>query len=285
MKKKTLLGILSLAVVLVSCEEKRPEYSKRIVSADEIASNLEIIQEPAGSNNITLINNNKGIGGMWDYNVGVTTLSRATVQVPFLGEQTFKFYATCDTEIVIVEKKVTVTTITIPSDPLWTLLAGDTADGMSWAWNTGLETGGCYGAGGYGWSPIYPDWNSTSSGKGDWSTVEVFPDEYITLDLNGSANITLHKHNGTSEKGSFSCTSNIEQEKKDAGYVGSITFRGATVPSAYSYYEGSPAGNTFEIAKLSGGELVLVQADPEQGGIWCDPAWSSASTHWCFKAK
>jgi hypothetical protein len=287
MKKNLLsiLGILSLAALLLSCEEKRPEYSKRIVSADEIAANLEIIQEPAGSNNITLINNNKGIGGMWDYNVGVTTLSRATVQVPFLGEQTFKFYATCDTEIVVVEKKVTVTTITVPSDPLWTLIAGDTMDGITWVWNTGLTQTGCYGAGGYGWSPIYPDWNSTSSGKGDWSDVEVFPDEYLVFDLNGSANVTLHKHNGTTEKGAFSCSSNIDQEKKDAGYIGSITFRGTTPPSAFSYYEGTPAGSTFEIAKLADGEMVLVQADPEQGGVWCDPNWSSASTHWCFKAK
>lgn len=287
MKKNPLsiLGIVLLAVLVLSCEEKRPEYSKKIVSADEIAANLEIIQEPAGSNNITLVNNNKGIGGMWDYNVGVTTLSRATVQVPFLGEQTFKFYATCDTEIVIVEKKVTVTTITVPSDPLWTMLAGDTAAGMSWVWNTGLTNTGCYGAGGYGWSPIYPDWNSTSSGKGDWSDVEVFPDEYITLDLNGSANITVHKHNGTTETGAFSCSSSIDQEKKDAGYVGTITLRGTNLPSAFSYYEGSPAGSTYEIAKLADGELVLVQADPEQGGVWCDPNWSSASTHWCFKAK
>ena len=287
MKKNLLpiLGILSLAVLVLSCEEKRPEYSKRIVSADEIAANLEVIQEPAGSNNITLVNNNKGIGGMWDYNVGFTTLTRATVQVPFLGEQTFKFYATCDTEIVTVEKKITVTSITVPSDPLWTLLAGDTPAGMTWAWNTGLTNTGCYGAGGYGWSPVYPDWNSTSSGKGDWSDVVVYPDEYLVFDLNASANVTLYKHDGTTEKGSFSCTSNIDQEKKDAGYLGSVTFRGTTPPSAYSYYEGSPAGSTFEIAKLADGELVLVQADPEQGGVWCDPNWSSASTHWCFKAK
>ena len=285
MKKSllTIIGILSLPV-LFSCQEKF-EYSKTVVPASQIESNLEVYGINPGSNKLVLVNNNKGIGGMWDYNVGVSNRQRDTVIVPFLGEQVIKFYATCDTEIVQVEKKVSVSKIEFASDPLWTKVAGTTADGITWKWNTTLENSGCYGAGGYGWSPVYPDWNSVSEGKGDWSDVEVYPDEYIKLDMNGGANVTFYKHGGGTEKGSFSVSSAIAEEKAAIGWLGTITFRGATVPSPYTYYGNTPEGPTFEIAKLTATEMVLVQADADQAGIFCDPNWASASTHWCFKAE
>ena len=282
-----LCGIVALTA-FVSCDKTLSESEwisqAKKVTAEEIAANLSVTNLTPGSNKLVLENKNQGIGGTWDYNVGITTLSKAEVVVPFLGEQTITFYATTDTEIIKVEKKVNVTKIDFPSDPLWTIIAGSTAEGRDWHWNTGMGGQGCYGAGGYGWSPLYPDWNSTSSGKGDWSNVEVFPDEYFHLDLNGAANIILHKHDGTTMKGSFSVSSKISEEKAAVGWIGTVTFRGATPPSPYSYYGGNPVSDTYEIARLNDTELVLIQGDKDagQGGIFCDPNWASASTHWCF---
>ena len=284
-----LTGILFAAAVLASCTKTVSEAQfiagAQKLSASDIAANLSVTCITPGSNKLVLENKNKGVSGMWDYNVGVSTKAKDEVVVPFLGEQTIKFYATCDTEVVLVEKKVTVTTIDFPSDPLWTIVAGSTMEGKDWGWNTGLANSGCYGAGGFGWSPLYPDWNSVSSGKGEWSEVEVFPDEYLHLDLNGAANAVLHKHDGTTVKGSFSVSSAVTPEKKDVGWLGTITFRGVTPPSAFTYYGNTPVGDTFEIAKLTDTELVLIQGDKDQANIFCDPNWASASTHWCFILK
>lgn len=290
-KQLFILGILSLAAAASCSKNAEAEYfaKAKTVTESEIAANLSAEGITPGSNRIVLKNNNKGISGMWDYNVGTTTLSEATVDVPFLGEQTFKFYANTDKGTVIVEKKVNVENIDYPSDPLWTRLAGEEASGRKWKWNTTMGGQGCYGAGGYGWSPLYPDWNSISDGKAEYNDYVVYPDEYIVLDLNGAANVTYHKHDGSVVKGTFSCNSSVSPEKAEVGWQGTLTLKGAgaefPLPCPGTYYSGLGVGSNFDIAKLTDTELVLIQVDSDQGGIFKDPAWASASTHWCFIAE
>jgi len=301
MKNKYLsfLGSCLLAISMVSCLDASVDNDSlgTVVSAEEIAAHLDVHGITPGSNKVIIKNNNKEIGGMWDYLVGVTTAQCDTVLIPFLGEQKLKFYATCGAGQVIVEKKVQINVIDYPLDPSWAILAGKGTDGKTWVWdpNPGRGSWGCYGAGGYGWSADVPNWSCTAIGDTSPQGVAVSANEYITFDLNGGANATLHKADGTEIKGSFAFSMGTSADKaalkpsyRDGtptgkGWVGTLTLKGVSLPSGFNYYTGAPSRGTFDIAVFGDKEMVLIE--PDAGAVLCDPNWSSVSTHWCFVAK
>ncbi len=301
MKNKylSLLGSCFLAVSMISCLNAAVDDDSlgNVVPAEDIAANLDVHGITPGSNKVIITNNNMGIGGMWDYLVGVTTAQCDTVLIPFLGEQTLKFYATCGSDYVIVEKKVKIDVIDYPLDPSWAMLAGEGAEGKTWVWdpNPGRGGSGCYGAGGYGWSADVPNWGGNTIGSTSGAGVTVSADEYITFDLNGGANVTLHKADGTEIKGTFTFSMGTTAEKaalkpsfRDGtptgqGWVGTLTLKGTSLPAGFNYYSGAASGGTYNIAVFSDNELVLIE--PDAGAIFCDPEWGSVSTHWCFVAK
>ncbi|WP_418696685.1 hypothetical protein [Bacteroides sp.] len=292
-------GCLLATVSMTSCLDASVDNDSLggMVPAEEIAANLDVHGITPGSNKVVIKNNNMGVGGMWDYLVGVTTAQCDTVLIPFLGEQTLKFYATCGGGQVIVEKKVTIDVIDFPLDPSWAILAGEGEEGKTWVWdpNPGRGSWGCYGAGGYGWSADVPNWGCTAIGGTSDAGVAVSDKEYITFDLNGGANATLHKADGTVVKGSFSFSMGASADKaalkpsfRDGtptgqGWVGTLTLKGVSLPSGFNYYSGAASGGTYDIAVFSENEMVLIE--PDAGAVLCDPNWSSVSTHWCFVAK
>jgi hypothetical protein len=255
-----------------------------MVPAEQIAANLEVRGITPGSNKIILKNNNMGVGGMWDYLVGVSTAQCDTVLIPFLGEQTLTFYATCGGGQVEVKKTVTIETIDHPLDPAWEMLAGTTSEGKSWTWNDVYPDGswGCYGAGGYGWSNLGPNWDCIGIGDSN-GPATVDPAEYITFDLNGGANATFHRADGTEVKGTFTFTIGTTSEKAGQGWFGTLELHGTNIPAPYIYYGQSPTSGKYDIAQFTDSELILIEPDP--GALFCDPAWASCSTHWCFKAR
>lgn len=302
MKLKNIFYTLSAALItltMASCLDAATDSESlgSTQSADEIAANLDIHGVTPGSNMLIITNKNKGIAGMWDYLVGTTTLPVDTVLLPFLGEQTLKFYATCGGGQVVVEKKVTIEKIDHPLDPAWAMLAGATAKGKTWRWdpNPGRGSWGCYGAGGYGWSADVPNWSCSKVGETTSGGITVSADEYITFDLNGGANATLHKADGTIVKGSFSFTIGTTADKAalkpafrngtptGTGWIGTLKLSGVSLPAGYTYYDGKPSSGTYDVAVLSNQELVLIEPDP--GAILTDPAWASISTHWCFTSE
>lgn len=124
---------VALAAAMCACDAHVDSDSLGgMVPAEQIAANLEVRGITPGSNKIILKNNNMGVGGMWDYLVGVSTAQCDTVLIPFLGEQTLTFYATCGGGQVEVKKTVTIETIDHPLDPAWEMLAGTTSEGKSW---------------------------------------------------------------------------------------------------------------------------------------------------------
>jgi hypothetical protein len=267
-----------------------------VVPAEEIAANLDVHGITPGSNMVVIKNNNQGISGMWDYLVGVTTAQTDTVLIPFLGEQTLKFYATCGGGQVLVEKKVKIDVIDHPLDASWAMLAGTDNTGKSWTWDPAPARGswGCWGAGGYGWSSDVPNWSCTDIGGSNQGHT-VYADEYITFDLKGGANATLHLHDGSVVKGSFSFSKGTSADKaglkpsfRDGsatgqGWWGTLTLKGVTPPCGYQYYSGAPSTGVYDIAVFNENELILIEPDP--GAIFCDPAWASSSTHWCLVEK
>ncbi|MCC8070925.1 MAG: hypothetical protein LIO90_03880 [Bacteroidales bacterium] len=270
-----------------------------IATADEIAANLEVHGITEGSNKIVLKNNNHGIGGMWDYLVGLSNAPCDTVLIPFLGEQTITFYATCGSGYVVVEKKVQIDVIDYPLAEYWTWLCGTEPEGKRWTWdpNPGRGSWGPYGAGGYGWSADVPNWSCTGYGDaywgGDGPTID--DNEWITFDLNGGANATLHKADGTEIKGSFAIVKGTSADKAalapsfrngeptGEGWWGTLTLTDVTPPAGYLYYYGTASSGSYDIAVFSTEEMVLIEPDP--GAILCDPAWASCSTHWCLIPK
>lgn len=301
MKNKYLsfLGGCLLAMSMTSCLNASVDDDSlgNIAPAEDIAANLDVHGITPGSNKVIIKNNNMGIGGMWDYLVGITTAQCDTVLIPFLGKQTLKFYATCNGGQVIVEKTVNIDVIDYPLDPSWAMLAGEGIEGKTWVWdpNPGRGSWGCYGAGGYGWSADVPNWGCTDIGGTSDAGVTVSDKEYITFDLNGGANATLHKADGTEVKGSFAFSMGTTAEKaalapsfRDGtptgkGWVGTLTLKGVSLPSGFNYYTGAASNGTYDIAVFSDNEMVLIE--PDAGAVLCDPAWSSCSTHWCFIAK
>lgn len=292
-------GCLLATVSMTSCLDASVDNDSlgSMVPAEEIAANLEVHGITPGSNKVIIKNNNMGVGGMWDYLVGVTTAQCDTVLIPFLGEQTLKFHATCGGAQVVVEKTVQIDVIDYPLDPSWAMLAGEGVEGKTWVWdsNPGRGSWGCYGAGGYGWSADVPNWGCTPIGGTSDAGVAVSDKEYITFDLNGGANATLHKADGTEVKGSFAFSMGTSADKaalkpsfRDGtptgqGWVGTLTLKGVSLPSGFNYYSGAASRGTYDIAVFSDNEMVLIE--PDAGAVLCDPNWSSVSTHWCFVAK
>ena len=96
MKLSNIYMSVALAAAMCACDAHVDSDSLGgMVPAEQIAANLEVRGITPGSNKIILKNNNMGVGGMWDYLVGVSTAQCDTVLIPFLGEQTLTFYATC----------------------------------------------------------------------------------------------------------------------------------------------------------------------------------------------
>lgn len=301
MKNKYLsfLGGCLLAASMNSCLDASVDDDSlgTMVPAEEIVANLDVHGITPGSNKVVIKNNNLGVGGMWDYLVGVTTAPCDTVLIPFLGEQTLKFYATCGAGQVVVEKTVQIDVIDYPLDPSWAMLAGEGAEGKTWIWDPNPARGswGCYGAGGYGWSADAPNWGCTGIGGASDAGVSVSDKEYITFDLNGGANATLHKADGTEVKGAFTFAMGTTTEKgalkplfrngtaTGQGWVGTLTLKGVSLPSGFNYYTGEASSGKYDIAVFSSNELVLIE--PDAGAVLCDINWSSVSTHWCLVAK
>ena len=141
---------------------------------------------------------------------------------------------------------------------------------------------GCYGAGGYGWSNLGPNWDCIGIGDSN-GPATVDPAEYITFDLNGGANATFHRADGTEVKGTFTFTIGTTSEKAGQGWFGTLELHGTNIPAPYIYYGQSPTSGKYDIAQFTDSELILIEPDP--GALFCDPAWASCSTHWCFKAR
>ncbi len=296
-----IIGCCLLAFTMQSCLDASVDDDSlgTVASAEEIAANLDVHGITPGSNKVIIKNNNKGIGGMWDYLVGVSTAPCDTVLIPFTGEQTLKFYATCGGGQVVVEKKVTIDKIDYPLDPSWFMLAGEGGNGKTWKWdpNPGRGSWGCYGAGGYGWSADVPNWSCTPLGETAPNGAKVDANEWITFDLKGGANATLHKADGTEVKGTFSFTMGTSSAKAalkpkyrdgketGTGWVGSLVLKGVTLPAGVIYYTGTASSGSYDIAVFNDHEMVLIEPDAGSASILCDPAWASSSTHWCLVSE
>ena len=290
MKKILLYSAAALSVAFTSCLQANvsDDSMGEILSPEQL--DIEVTTDNPGSNMVILRCNTPGVIPYWITPTGKSTRMCDTIIAPFTGEFTVQFMAMCGGGASqVVEKTVNIERFDYEIDPIYTLLAGENGS-KKWVWdpNPGRDSGGCcYGAGGYGWSPDVPNWGGVCLGDDG-----VYADEYLVFDLEGGANVTLHRHDGSEQKGTFSFNSSVSTERAaltpsfrngeptGSGWVGSLVISGTTVPCGELQWGMGPAREEFEIAVLSHDEMILIQwmGSP----ILCDPDWATGSTHWCF---
>ena len=294
MKKPNILFALPLGLLALSaCSEDNYDYVlDEVVTPDQI--DIEVFTDQPGSNMVILKNNTPGVIPSWHTSMGDSKRQCDTIIAPCLGEFTVEFTGWAGggpTETVT--RSVKIEKMTYPTDEWYSIFAGTSVEGKKWVWdpNPGRGSWGPYGSGGYGYSPDVPNWGCYAIGEHI-----VYSDEYLVFDLNGGANVTYYKHDGTTEKGSFAFKKGISGpggnlanfssgtpsfrngESTGLPWVGTLTIKGCSIPAGQLEWGAGPAREEFEIAVLSPDEMILVQN-------MYDAAWATdwgGSTHWCF---
>lgn len=265
---------MAAAVLMTACEPIVKDIPMGGVIAPEDLV-LEVTNE-GGGNKIRMENKTPGVGSLWDYGVGTSTLSVCEAVLPYAGEIPIKFTGICDGGTVTTTVTVMIDQITEEIPEEWYLFANGSAEGKKWTWNDGADW--CYGCGSYGWETS-PDWDSWA--VGDTPDVgEISMDDWISFDLDGGANFTSCV-DGVETKGTFvfDMSSGVE------GYsIGTLTLYEASVLLPVDGYEGEGAGilSKFDIIELTEDTMVLAAA--LDGQVFQDDSWSSYATYWNFKA-
>ena len=248
-----------------------------VLSENDLDLVVKSVEE--GGNEILLENRTQGIGSLWNYGVNKSTLARQVIVLPFMGNIDITFTGICDAGTVTTTRTVEVTRITKEIDEEWIFFTGGNAEGKTWVWSDENDGGAAYGCGGYGYS-VLPDWGGSAVGDETPAAGLVNPNDEISFDLDGGANFTLRLADGTEKKGTFVFDMS---KKKDDWSIGTLEFKGATIPCAYDYYEGGDEIFSFDILTLTEDELILAWAAP--GALFQDPDWATLATYWCFKKK
>lgn len=277
--KRIMLYILS-ALALSACD---PVVDNKGIGGILSENQLDIVVKSTseGSNEVSLENNTPGVAPYWDYIVGKSTNQKEVVRLPFMGEMEIKFTAICDGGTVTTTRKVNVTKIDKPAEPEWTMFAGAGSDGKVWVWNPKPDNNVVYGTAGYGSGDPGPSWSTATAGStiGD----KLVPgDEEMLFDLNGGANMTKRKTDGTVvEKGTFKFDMTKQKLREDgtAWSIGQLDFEGVTVICGSSCWS-TTLVYTFDIISLTDDEMMLAYSAP---GTEFEN-WQEA-TFWRFKAK
>ncbi len=197
--KKIIYYLLGLSLIITACETIEDSQDLgEILTEDQL--DIEIIQQPAGSNTVVLKNNTTGIIPYWDWGTGWSNKIYAEVYLPFAGNYTVEFTAFCEGGSVTTSREFTVDNndnAFFDTDPAWKMLTGG-GPGKTWVWATDHPTGLVFGNG----MPdcVTPQWwmvKPSDEGFADYMGQEVY------MDLNSAANFELRKADGSVVKGVF----------------------------------------------------------------------------------
>lgn len=201
--KKIILLFIGISMLFAACEtiEDRAELG-RVLSESEI--DIQIIQNPAGSNQVVLKNATPDIDiiPFWDWGTGWSNDQEAEIYIPFAGTYSLEFTAFCEGGTVTVTREFTIAQdddTFFDSDPAWRGLTGG-GEGKTWVWALDHPSG--YVAGNGPTDCLFPAWWAmTPSGLNIPSAL----DYEFYMDLNGAANFELRSTvDGSVQKGVFS---------------------------------------------------------------------------------
>ena len=192
--------IASLMLIVTACSPEEFELGAKNLTPDDLVEGLAYtITHDATNPNIVYLESKLGSNytPLWEHPQGRSQESKVTLKMPFEGTYTVKFGVETRGGVVYGEPA----TFTVDdfcadfvNDELWTLLTGGVGNSKTWVYDDGN-----YGyAGGemdysdpsqpLGWGIPASGW---SPGKGHTGDNNIW-DSYMTFDLNGGANVTIH---------------------------------------------------------------------------------------------
>ena len=193
MNKILLYSAAVLSLTFTSCLQAHvtEDPMGEVLSPEQL--DIAVTTDKPGSNKIIMACNTPGVIPYWTTPIGKSTRACDTIIAPFTGEFTVEFSALCGGGVSqTIKKTVTVERFDYEIDPWYVLLAGENGS-KKWVWdpNPGRGGSGCYGAGGYGWSPDVPNWGGVNIGDDG-----IYADEYMVFDLNLALGVGLDgQHN------------------------------------------------------------------------------------------
>ncbi len=192
--------IASLMLIATACSPEEYDLGAKDLTQDDLVEGLAYtITHDAANPNIIYLESKLGSNytPLWEHPQGRSQASKVTLKMPFEGTYTVKFGVETRGGAVYGEP-VTFTVDDFCADfvnnELWTFLTGGVGNSKTWVYDDGN-----YGyAGGemdysdpsqpLGWGIPASGW---SPGKGHTGDNNMW-DSYMTFDLNGGANVTIH---------------------------------------------------------------------------------------------
>lgn len=277
--KNTLLYTMFLASAWVACDpvEDRQELTGAITAEELVISATPQVVNGKNSNYIQL--NSDGVQCLtsWDYGNGVTTLTKATVQLVLQGDCDITFNGR-NHDGSMISKVLTVrvdTLINVAKE--WGILCG--SGEKEWTWDANDPSDIVWGNGGYGgntspgwWTVAASDMDKEAEGEGYGAS--------MVFSTKGSS-LTKKRTDGSTKAGTFSFDMSKTTSFDDGATfwaIGKLYTKNVGVLAGYIINEGGADNNEYDILTLDEEKMAL--AAPRLGaGQWGE------ATFWMFKAK
>ncbi|MFI3322134.1 MAG: hypothetical protein R3Y50_06375 [Rikenellaceae bacterium] len=259
MKSKILIAIATLLTVSCSAiiEDNELENS---FDKDNIV--LSATQATAGSNEITLKLETKGVTGYWDYIINTKYTDEVTVVFPYTGTHTFTYHSTTpyinngdltDLEYVSKSINVEVTQLDTPLNDAYYSLVGSDLGGKTWVFDGTAGDGNVWWAMVDGGNYASVWWNATN----DYVTPEDVNGK-MYFDVAGGANYDYYaSEDAEPVRGTFVFN----------GAFSTLTFQ-SDVNILGSSNGLSCGATTYEIIELTEDRLVLFASAVDNGTGW-----------------
>lgn len=259
--KETLyFSLATLLLFFSSCEpiEDR-ETLGPVLGESELR--FEIIQEPAGSNTVRFVSQNKGILPYFDWETGYSNKADVEAYLPFAGNYMVTYTAYCAGGTVSTSREFSVSENDPEyfKNPAWNLLTNGEA-GKTWVFATDIpETnygGRIWGNGGFLTTPAGPAWWGRTAMDAKDDNIDLNSELYF--DLEGAANFHSSE-NGIVTTGKFDMDFDNPSIAPDGTVwsIGTIELSGGTIPHGISQNEDKKTVYKFNICILTEDELVL----------------------------
>lgn len=271
MNKLYIYLLLAISVIACSPVEDRDSMGGAI-TADQLNITAEPIVINGKNTNRVAVVNHSPVLSQWNYGLGVSTLQTDTVLFAVKGQNSI-FFKGLNPDGTFIEKVLTVNIedLYYPVPPEWGYLCG--IDGKTWIWD---NSGAVWGNGGY-LNDSAPAWWTLQEGDIDGQATAEGVGASMVFSLQGGANLTKVKSDGTQIKGTFFIDMSKGKTKGD-GTVwskGILKTSGVSVLCGISPNESGKAVSEYDILVLDENRMVLSYNEPGTSNSW----------FWVFKAK
>ncbi len=251
--KNIIFSLTGLLLFIAACNtlEDRPGAGS-VLSPSQLT--VSIVQSPAGSNSVKLVNTTKSVIMFWDWGTGTghsaSSLDTISAYLPFKGTYTLRYTAFCAGGTVIDSTTFTIAqndNAYFDTDKAWKgLKAG--GSGQTWVWAMDIP-GGIIGGNGPENSPAPAWWTMDGSAGNSWLNYN----SSVYMDLNGAANFSLIAGDGSVKKGFFTVIT--PYENSGVKYSAIQVLNGPSFP--WPPGTGGYSGVRYHFTKMTPDELTV----------------------------